>query len=128
MTSPRPAKGAAGSAVSSSHTAECLHYEIDTWFYIDRDWKRFWVLAFVSIVFWVCSGCKQTEENYWVVSFRLPSWLNKCIPLHIEKVMEERAFISQLVLAFQCAGICTSAENKNFAAALNYHNDPQRCA
>lgn len=41
--------------------------------------------------------------------------------------MKEEAFTWYLILAFKCVWICTSAENNNFAAALNYHNDPLHC-
>ena len=77
------------------------------------------------IVFWVFQRKQPTEENYWVVTFKLRSWLNICIPIHIENVMKENALILHLILVFQRVWICTSAENNNFAAALNYHNDPQ---
>lgn len=57
------------------------------------------------IVFWVTSGCSQTEENYWVVTFERPSWLNMCIPIHIENVMKEEAFLLHLIPHFQCLNL-----------------------
>ena len=63
--------------------------------------KTLGLLGFGLIVFWVTSGCKQTEENYWVVTFKFPSWLNICIPIHIENVMKEDAFILHHILVFQ---------------------------
>lgn len=59
-------------------------------------------LGFVLLVLWVPSGCKPTKENYWVVTFELPSWLKMCIPIHIENIMKEDAFILHLSLVVEC--------------------------
>lgn len=100
------------------------------------DWHRHVMFTFVSlteigkivrmdfglIVFWATSGCGQTEENCRVVMVKFPSWLNVCIPAHIENVMQDDASIKHLILVPKCVRICTSAESNNLAAVLNYHN------
>lgn len=53
------------------------------------------------IFFKVSGGCKWTGENDWVITFKLPSWLNISIPIHI-KEMKEDASILHLSLLLHC--------------------------
>lgn len=50
------------------------------------------------LVLGFAANVSRLKENCWVVPFKPPSWLNICIPIHIEKVMKEDAFILHLVL------------------------------
>lgn len=80
--------------------------EMYIWLYsVSSEIGKILGLGFGLIVFWVTSGCSQTEENYWVVTFKRPSWLNMCIPIHIENVMKEEAFILHLIPLFQCLNL-----------------------